>query len=120
MARPDPATFLPLKTDVAFILMALDAAPLHGYAIIKDVEARSQGDLQIQTGALYRTLRRLLLDHLIVEVDRPAGEPSEDERRRYYRLTPRGREALTAEGERLERLARAIRGATAGKPLGST
>jgi DNA-binding PadR family transcriptional regulator len=109
MARPDPATFLPLKTDVAFILMALDAAALHGYAIIKDVEARSQGDLQIQTGALYRTLRRLLLDNLIVEVERPAGESSEDERRRYYRTTPLGKAVLEADLARMARVVQAAR-----------
>ena len=109
MARPDPATFLPLKTDVAFILMALDAAALHGYAIIKDVEARSQGDLRIQTGALYRTLRRLLLDNLIVEADRPAGESSEDERRRYYRTTPLGKAVLEADLARMARVVQAAK-----------
>ncbi|GMV21596.1 MAG: PadR family transcriptional regulator [Vicinamibacterales bacterium] len=114
MPRPDPADFLPLKSDVAFILMALDARPLHGYAIIKDVEARSSGELQIQTGALYRTLRRLLLDDLIAEVDRPAGEPSDDERRRYYRATPLGRAVLEAD---LARMARVVQAAKRRKSL---
>lgn len=109
MARPDPATFLPLKSDVAYILMALDARALHGYAIIKDVEARSGGELDIQTGALYRTLRRLLIDDLITEVDRPAGEPSDDERRRYYRATSLGRAVLEADLARMTRVVQAAK-----------
>lgn len=109
MPRPDPAAFLPLKSDVAFVLMALDAKPLHGYAIIKDVEERSGGDQQIQTGALYRTLRRLLLDGLIVECDRPASEPSTDDRRRYYRATPLGRSVLEADLARMTRVVQAAR-----------
>lgn len=109
MPRPDPAPFLPLTSDVAFILMALEARPLHGYAIIKDVDARSNGEWVLQTGALYRTLRRLLLDALIVEVPRPAGESSDDERRRYYRATPLGRAVLTADLARMSRVVQAAR-----------
>lgn len=111
MARPDPADFLPLKTDAAFVLMALDARPLHGYAIIGDVAERSAGDVQLQTGALYRTLRRLLADDLITECDRPAGESSADERRRYYRTTPLGRATLEADLARMSRLVRAAQSA---------
>ncbi len=109
MPRPDPASFLPLKSDVAYILMALDAGALHGYAIIKEVEARSAGEWVLQTGALYRTLRRLLMDQLIVEVPRPAGESSEDERRRYYRTTPLGRQVLEADLARMARVVAAAR-----------
>jgi len=116
MARPDPADFLPLKTDAAFVLMALDARPLHGYAIIGDVADRSAGDVQLQTGALYRTLRRLLADGLITECDRPAGEPSADERRRYYRTTPLGRATLEADLARMTRLVRAAQSARSTKP----
>lgn len=109
MPRPDPAAFLPLKTDVAFILMALEAQPLHGYAIIKDVAERSDHDLQLQTGALYRSLRRLLLDGLITECDRPANEDSADERRRYYRATPLGRDVLRADLARMTRVVQAAK-----------
>jgi DNA-binding PadR family transcriptional regulator len=107
--RPDPASFLPLKTEVALILMALEGRPLHGYAIIKDVRERSDGDTELQTGALYRHLRRLLEDALIVEVERPADEDSEDERRRYYKATPLGRAVLEADLARMARLVHAAR-----------
>lgn len=107
--RPDPASFLPLKTEVALIMMALESRALHGYAIIKDVRERSEATVELQTGALYRHLRRLLDDGLIVEVDRPAGEDSEDERRRYYRASPLGREVLAADLARMSRLVQAAR-----------
>lgn len=107
--RPDPVSFLPLKTEVALIMMALESRALHGYAIIKDVRERSEATVELQTGALYRHLRRLLADGLIAEVDRPAGEASEDERRRYYRATPLGREVLEADVARMSRLVQAAR-----------
>lgn len=116
MARPDPSAFLPLKTDAAFVMMALDARPLHGYAIIADVADRSSGDVELQTGALYRTLRRLLGDGLIVECDRPAGESSADERRRYYRTSALGRAVLEADLARMTRLVRAAQASRTRKP----
>ena len=111
MARPDPTDFLPLKTDAAFVLMALEARALHGYAIIGDVAERSPADVQLQPGALYRTLRRLLADGLITECDRPSGESSADERRRYYRTTPLGRATLEADLARMTRLVKAAQSA---------
>jgi DNA-binding PadR family transcriptional regulator len=116
MPRPDPADYLPLKTDAAFVMMALDARPLHGYAIIGDVAERSSNEVQLQTGALYRTLRRLLADGLIVECDRPAGEPSADERRRYYRTTPLGRAVLEADLARMTKLVKAAQASRTRKP----
>ena len=108
-APPAAEAFLPLKSDVLVILMALSARPLHGYGIIRDVEARTEGRILLQTGALYRTLRRLLRDHLIEECDRPAGEVSDDERRRYYRAAALGQAVFRAELDRLDRLVRAAR-----------
>jgi DNA-binding PadR family transcriptional regulator len=105
----DPSTFLPLKTDVVFVMMALEARPLHGYAIIRDVSERSSGEVEIQAGALYRTLRRLLNDGLITECGAPPGEPSTDERRRYYKATPLGRAVLRADLARMTRLVQAAR-----------
>jgi DNA-binding PadR family transcriptional regulator len=116
MPRPAPSDYLPLKTDAAFVMMALDARPLHGYAIIGDVAERSSGEVQLQTGALYRTLRRLLADELIVECDRPAGEHSADERRRYYRTTPLGRAVLEADLARMTKLVRAAHASRGRKP----
>jgi DNA-binding PadR family transcriptional regulator len=116
MPRPDPADFLPLKTDAAFVMLALASRPLHGYAIIGDVPDRSSGEVQLQTGALYRTLRRLLADGLIIECDRPSGEPSADERRRYYRTTPLGRAVLEADLARMTKLVRAAHASRSRKP----
>ena len=116
MARPDPADFLPLKTDAAFVMMAIDARPLHGYAIIGDVADRSSGEVQLQTGALYRTLRRLLAEGLILECDRPAGDVNADERRRYYRATPLGRDVLEADLARMAKLVRAGQSSRSRKP----
>jgi len=113
--RPDPADFLPLASDALFILLALAAQPQHGYGIIRDVEGRSDGQVVLQTGALYRMLRRLLHDHFIEECPRPAGAESEDERRRYYTLTTFGREVLDAEVARMSKLVRAARLTAGGK-----
>jgi DNA-binding PadR family transcriptional regulator len=113
---PDPADHLPLKPDVLFILLALAAEPLHGYGIIRDVDARSDGQVVLQTGALYRTLRRLLQDRFIEECAKPAGADSDDERRRYYTLTGLGRAVATAEVARLSRVVRAARLSPAKRP----
>ncbi|HUL74222.1 MAG TPA: helix-turn-helix transcriptional regulator [Vicinamibacterales bacterium] len=107
-------TFLPLATDALLILLALASRPQHGYGIIRDVEVRSAGGSVLQTGALYRMLRRLLRDLLIEECEPPGGEGG-DPRRRYYRLTRRGRLVLDAEVERMAALVRAARLTDAGK-----
>jgi DNA-binding PadR family transcriptional regulator len=104
-----------IRGDALAVLLTLSDRPLHGYGIMLEAEARSGGEVRLQTGALYRTLKRLLEDRLIEECERPAGLPVEDERRRYYRLSPRGRQALSAEGERLARLVHDIRLATGGE-----
>ena len=104
-----------MKTNVLLILLALAARPLHGYGIIRDVADRSGGEVQLQTGALYRELRRLLNDGLLIECARPADEPSDDERRRYYTLTSFGRRVMDAEVERMSRLVRAARLTAVGK-----
>jgi DNA-binding PadR family transcriptional regulator len=113
--RPDPADYLPLAPDALFILLALAAEPRHGYGIIRDVDARSDGQVVLQTGALYRMLRRLLHDAFIDECARPAGAESDDERRRYYALTPFGRAVLDAEVARMSKLVRAARLTAVGK-----
>ena len=113
--RQDPADFLPLASDALLILLALASKPLHGYGIIGDVNERSEGQVVLQTGALYRTLRRLLADHFIEECARPADAESDDERRRYYALTAFGRDVMDAEVARMARLVRAARLVAAGK-----
>lgn len=96
----DPREHLPLTEPVYHILLALTDADRHGYAILQEVEERTEGHLRLRTGTLYTAVRRLLEQGLIEELDeRPEDD---DERRRYYRLTPHGREVVTAEARRLE------------------
>lgn len=96
--RPEP--FLPL-TPIAFeILLALAEGEQHGYRIMQDVNGRAGSTPLLHAGTLYRALARLLEQALIEELDeRPTGR--DDERRRYYRLTDRGRAVAVAEAQRL-------------------
>ena len=100
MDRFLPDSFLPL-TPVAFeILLALADGDRHGYSIMQEVGQRSGGAVTLHAGTLYRALARLLESELIEELDaRPAS--GDDERRRYYRLTARGRAVARAEASRL-------------------
>jgi DNA-binding PadR family transcriptional regulator len=112
---PRPDDFLPLAPDALLILLALASRPLHGYGIILDVEERSGGKSVLQTGALYRMLRRLLRDAQIEPCGPPAEAAERDPRRRYYRLTAFGRAVLDAEIARMARLVRAARLTDAGR-----
>ena len=98
---------MPTLSDLAFhILLALGDGPSHGYAIGKEIEARSGGRLDPSTGALYQALRRLGADGLIAAAATPAGI---DERRKYFALTAAGRRAAAAEAARLDGLVRTAR-----------
>jgi DNA-binding PadR family transcriptional regulator len=88
------------------ILLALLEGDLHGYAIMQSVEALSGGALRMGPGTLYGTLRRLLEQGLVAESDERPDADRDDERRRYYRLTPSGRDAVRSETTRLSRLVR--------------
>ncbi|MCH7824593.1 MAG: helix-turn-helix transcriptional regulator [Acidobacteria bacterium] len=100
-------TKLPLKPDVFLILMILIDGDAHGYGIIKEAEARTDGELKLQAGALYRRLKWMLDEGLIGEIDeRPTGS---DDRRRYYRISALGIEAVKAEATRMARLVDAAR-----------
>ena len=123
MARPpasgsDPRSFLPLTPLAFHVLMALADAGRHGYAIIQEVDARTDGLIRLRSGTLYTLLQRLLVEGLLAESsDRPRSE-EDDERRRYYELTVLGREVLAADARRLEtavaeaRRKRVIKGAS--------
>jgi DNA-binding PadR family transcriptional regulator len=84
------------------VLLALADGDKHGYAIIKEVARRTDGDVALGAGTLYALVKRLLVDRLIVETDERPDPALDDERRRYYRLTPFGREVAVAEVKRLE------------------
>ena len=86
------------------VLLALGDGEKHGYAILKEVEEQTGGHVRLSTGTLYAMIKRLLAEGIIEECrNRPPAE-EDDQRRRYYRLTPQGREVTITEAERLERL----------------
>ena len=102
-------SLLPVAPAVFHILMALADEDRHGYGIIQEVLLRTSGDVRLSPGTLYRSIQRMLDDDLIVEVsERPAPE-LDDERRRYYRITPFGRAVARAEANRLHELVRLAR-----------
>jgi DNA-binding PadR family transcriptional regulator len=105
----DVEALLPLPSATFHILLALADADRHGYGIIQDVAANTDGALRLSAGTLYRSVQRMLEQGLIVETrDRPAPE-LDDERRRYYRITPFGTAAARAEARRLTELVRLAR-----------
>jgi DNA-binding PadR family transcriptional regulator len=96
-------SLLPLPAATFHILVALSDADRHGYAIMQEVAERTGGRTKLNPGTLYTTIQRLLEKGLIEELEsRP--DPEEDERRRYYRLTPLGRRAAQLELGRLTEL----------------
>src|SRR5215470_10811937 len=101
MHDPTPESLLPLPAAVFHILIALAAGDRHGYSIMHDVNARTDGRVQLHAGTLYSSIRRMLEQGLIEEL-RDSPDPSNtDERRRYYRLTRFGKRVAAAEVERL-------------------
>src|SRR5438552_294992 len=86
------------------ILLALAGEERHGYAILQEIAALTDGELELEPGTLYRALHRMLRDGWVVESARRPAADVDDERRRYYRITPAGRRVASAEAARLWRL----------------
>jgi DNA-binding PadR family transcriptional regulator len=94
----------PLTAALFNVLLSLADGEKHGYAILKEVDEQTGGEVQLSTGTLYGIIKRLLAEGLIVESrNRPAAN-EDDARRRYYRLTDQGREVAVAEAVRMEKL----------------
>ena len=93
--------FLPLPTAVFHILVALADRDRHGYSIMQDVSARTDGKVRLSAGTLYSAIRRMLDQGLIEELRDSPDPASGDERRRYYRLTRLGRDVAVAEARRV-------------------
>lgn len=105
MPESDARVTTPISTQVFHILLSLVDDDLHGYAIIQDVAARTDGEVRLTASTLYAAVKRMLESGWIEERStRPAGAGN-DPRRRYYRLTKVGREVARAEARRLEQLA---------------
>lgn len=100
------AALLPLRSVDFLILVMLAQGDRHGYGIMQDVESQTGGAVRLEAGSLYRTIRRLLDEKLVVESARRPAPDLDDDRRRYYRLSPFGRRVLAAEASRLRQLVR--------------
>ena len=105
MATSDDAgTKSALSAQVFQILLSLLDEDLHGYALIQDIRRRTDGEISLTASTLYAAVKRLLASEWIEEVEHRTPPPGHDERRRYYRITARGRVAAREEALRLERL----------------
>ena len=100
---------LPLPPASFHVLIALAEGERHGYAILQEVASRTGGEVRLGPGTLYRTIQRLLEQGLILETEERPDPALDDERRRYYRLTPDGMRAARAETARLQRLVKLAR-----------
>ena len=105
---PQPETFLPLKPNWFHVLLSLADQEQHGYGIMQEVLARTEGKVRLWPATLYGTLKKLIEEELIEESDERPVPELDDTRRRYYRLTRLGRRVLAAESQRLEDLVRVI------------
>jgi DNA-binding PadR family transcriptional regulator len=92
-----PEEMLPLTPAVFHVLLALAEEERHGYSIMQHVTETTEGQVKMGPGTLYGTIKRLLAAKLIEESDERPDPKLDDERRRYYRLTPFGRRVLGAE-----------------------
>ena len=102
----NPQDFLPLSEPVFQIMLSLVGEDRHGYGIMKEVEARTEGRLSLAPGTLYGAIKRLKDQGLITEVEEKVDPELGDERRRYYTLTLPGQRVMRAEAARVADLAR--------------
>jgi DNA-binding PadR family transcriptional regulator len=100
-----------LPAPAALILATAADGPVHGYAIGKEVERRTDGQVRLGATTLYRVVRQLLESGYLAEAAAPRDAGSDDERRRYFRITHAGRRALEAEVRRLRSVLRATESA---------
>jgi len=90
------------------MLLALADGEKHGYGIMQAVAEETQGQMQIHTGSLYGSIRRMIEAGLIEETSERPDPALDDERRRYYGLTPLGRQTLTTEAARIAQTMRVL------------
>lgn len=105
-ADQEPEKLLPLSPAVFHILLALANGERHGYGIMREIAAATQGQTHIGPGTLYRSIKQMLALGMIEESDERPDPVLDDERRRYYRLTALGRRVAQAEAARLAQLVR--------------
>jgi DNA-binding PadR family transcriptional regulator len=95
---------LPLPLPIFHMLLSLTAGERHGYALKREILERTKGKLNLAAGALYGSINKMLDQGLIEESDDRPDPHLDDERRRYYRITPLGKRAVEAEALRLREL----------------
>ena len=100
-AFEEVAALLPLKPQDFHILFVLLDGERHGYGMVKEIDRQTDGQVRLEAGNLYRSVRRLIKQGLIAESDRRPAPESDDERRRYYSVTGFGRQVVTAETDRM-------------------
>ena len=100
----ETADFLPLTSPVFHILLALSDGERHGYAILQEIESKSDGAVKLGTGTLYTAIKRMLVSGLIERAPSQLEPEQDDERRRYYRITMLGRRVAAAETARMDAL----------------
>jgi DNA-binding PadR family transcriptional regulator len=98
----DPAALLPLTPAMFQVLIALADGEKHGYAILKEVSRRTDGEVTLSAGTLYAIIRRFVQEGIISEAAERPDPALDDERRRYYGLTEFGRAVARAEAARME------------------
>jgi DNA-binding PadR family transcriptional regulator len=113
MAEPDHA---PLPLSAIHVLIAIGPNELHGYAIMSEIARITNGSVRVGPGTLYTSIKRLLATGLLEESGERPDPGRDDRRRRYYRLTLAGREAASAEVERLKALVTAANGWASERP----
>ncbi len=99
-------SLLPLPLPMFHMLLALSDGERHGYALKREILRRTGGKLNLGSGALYGSISRMLDQGLIEESEERPDPHLDDERRRYYRITPLGRRVAQAEVVRLQQLVR--------------
>lgn len=106
-APPTPEAHLPLSPAVFAILLALSSGEKHGYAIMKEAAAPEGGSIRLGPGTLYGSLDRMVRDQLVEETGY-----TDDDRRRYYRITSLGQRVFAAEFGRIDGIVAAVNGRT--------
>lgn len=107
--QADIESLLPLQPAMFYILASLGDGERHGYAIIQDIAERTGGKIKLSAGTLYRSIQRMQEQGLIVESRERPAPAEDDERRRYYQITPFGSAVVRAELRRLAQLIKLAR-----------
>ena len=100
----DTRSYLPLKPVDLLLLLALAEVEQHGYGLVQAIAGQTEGMIELEPGNLYRIIKRLLADGLVAESERRPAPDLDDDRRRYYRLTPLGARVAAEETLRLRTL----------------